>query len=311
MSLLVFGACSRARIGVTASQHLVLSSGYGSAFQTISLSAPTRSAAAYRSDSARSYATAAQFRRWKTTRAKQLLSASAIGAGPWTSSSPAANFLARTTRAIATESGDFRNGKPTLAYAQKMPKTFAAMTNDQVLHFAELEIPEACHECVVRDIMVVDQVEHDEAMETFDKVAATNREGMRPAALPFYLGFGVAFTGAIVSIPMVFHLPTVEWFNEAYVTSDLPPPRDLETWLEVGAASWNWMEPVLGHISFFLLCMQFSRAQLHNLGIRPYFNWQRERRANYLINSYPQYDAEFLGNYSRCDKLVRSHPMSQ
>jgi hypothetical protein len=36
------------------------------------------------------------------------------------------------------------------------------MTNEQVLHFAELSIPEACRECVVRDIMSVDRVEYDE-----------------------------------------------------------------------------------------------------------------------------------------------------
>ena len=60
------------------------------------------------------------------------------------------------------ESEQFRDGKPTLAYANEMPKTFASMTNEQVLHFAELGIPEACRECIVRDVMVVDQVEYEE-----------------------------------------------------------------------------------------------------------------------------------------------------
>lgn len=64
--------------------------------------------------------------------------------------------------------------------------------------------------------------------------------------------------------------------------------------------SWGWMEPVLGQVSFFLLCMQFARAQLHNLGIRPYFNWQRERRADRLAAMYPRYDPEFLRMYSKC-----------
>lgn len=31
----------------------------------------------------------------------------------------------------------FRNGKPTLAYAKTLPRTFAMMTNEQVLHFSE------------------------------------------------------------------------------------------------------------------------------------------------------------------------------
>jgi hypothetical protein len=35
------------------------------------------------------------------------------------------------------------------------------------------------------------------------------------------------------SIPMIFHLDTVMWFNELYVTSDVPEAKDLETPLEV------------------------------------------------------------------------------
>lgn len=40
--------------------------------------------------------------------------------------------------------------------------------------------------------------------------------------------------------------------------------------LEVGSWSWNWMEPPLGTISFFLLCMQFAREQRVNIGIKPF-----------------------------------------
>ena len=207
------------------------------------------------------------------------------------------------------ESANFRDGKPTLEYAKLLPKTFASMTNDQVLHFAELKIPEACRECIVRNVMDVDQIEYDEALKVFKEIAKTNREGMLSAALPFYVGFGASFTGGIVSIPLVFNLKTVEWFNEAYVTAELPPPEDLETWLEVGSASWGWMEPVLGHISFFLLCMQFARSQLQNLGLRPYYHWQQERRAAYLVEKYPQYDAEFLANFSRIERLAQPHVM--
>lgn len=209
------------------------------------------------------------------------------------------------------ESQQFRDGKPTLEYAKKLPKTFASMPNEQILHFSELGIPEACRECIVRDVMVVDQVEYEEAMKVFKEIAQTNRKGMSAFAFPFYFGLGISVTGAYASIPLVFNLQCVEWFNHNFVTTELPPPEDLETWLEVGSASWGWMEPVLGHISFFLLCMQFARSQLQNLGIRPYFHWQQERRAAYLVGSYPQYDAEFLVNYSKCDRLVEPHEMKE
>ena len=159
-------------------------------------------------------------------------------------------------------------------------------------------------------------------MEVFKAIAKTNREGMFIASLPFYFGFVTAVTGGYASIPLVFDLTwwawwetvelapsawanytlwfgnimlttnclSVEWFNENFVTADMPDEKDLETWLEVGSASWGWMEPVLGQVSFFLLCMQFARSQMKNLGIRPYYNWQRERRATYLVQKYPRYD---------------------
>ena len=48
------------------------------------------------------------------------------------------------------------------------------------------------------------------------------------------------------SIPLIFHLDTVMWFNSIYVTSDVPEEKDLETILECGGWAWNWMEPPLG-----------------------------------------------------------------
>jgi len=220
------------------------------------------------------------------------------------------NITRSFTNAPSPPDGNFKDGKPTLQYAKGLPKTFASMSNEQILQLAELKVPEACRECIVRDIMVVDQIEYDDAMKIFEKIAETNRRGMQIYALPFYTGFGAAFTAGILSVPLVFDLNTVNWFNDVMVTAEMPPPEDLQTALEVGSASWGWMEPILGQISFFLLCMQFARSQLENLGIRPYFNWQRDRRAKYLVAKFPQYDAEFLTIYSKIDKIAEPHEMS-
>ncbi len=72
-------------------------------------------------------------------------------------------------------------------------------------------------------------------MKVFEKIAKTNREDMPLAALPFYTGVFVSVTAGYVSIPLVFHRGIVEWFNEKYVTAEMPPVEDLETWLEVGS----------------------------------------------------------------------------
>lgn len=42
------------------------------------------------------------------------------------------------------------------------------------------------------------------------------------------------------------------WFNEHFVTADVPEPKDLETWLEVGSFAWQWMEPLIGKYSLQL-----------------------------------------------------------
>ena len=36
------------------------------------------------------------------------------------------------------------------------------MSNEQILHFSHMEVPEACRECVIRDVMMVDKIEYDE-----------------------------------------------------------------------------------------------------------------------------------------------------
>jgi hypothetical protein len=73
-------------------------------------------------------------------------------------------------------------------------------------------------------------------MKVFEEIRTKNREGMVVAALPFYSGFGAAVIGCYASIPLVFDRTLVEWFNARFVTADMPPEQDLETFLEVGAA---------------------------------------------------------------------------
>jgi hypothetical protein len=58
------------------------------------------------------------------------------------------------------------------------------------------------------------------------------------------------------------------------------------------------MEPPLGQISFLLLCLQFSRSQIENLGVKPYTSKVKEWRANRLAEAYPQYDQRVIKNFS-------------
>jgi hypothetical protein len=85
--------------------------------------------------------------------------------------------------------------------------------------------------------MVVDQVEYDEAKKVFEQIRLSNRQGMALAALPFRIGVFLSISGAVASLPLVFDRAAVEWFNDMFVTAEMPPEHDLETVLEVGSAA--------------------------------------------------------------------------
>merc|ERR1712137_1509333 len=95
------------------------------------------------------------------------------------------------------------------------------------------------------------------------------------------------------------------WFNEVMVTTDVPEDKDLETVCEVGSWTWNWMEPPLGQISFFLLCLQFARSQMLNLGAAPYTEMILNSRARRLSEKFPQYNHRIVRQYVECSKFQK------
>lgn len=71
--------------------------------------------------------------------------------------------LVKPIRTFSSQTEEtFKDGKPTLKYATTLNKTWSSMSNEQILHFAHMEVPEACRECIIRDVMMVDQIEYDE-----------------------------------------------------------------------------------------------------------------------------------------------------
>jgi hypothetical protein len=298
-----------------------------------------------------------------------------------------ASLMATTRRTLATarrKTAKSNRAVPNLtnknipdhALAMAMPTSVREMDNSTLITLAAMEDHEACSEMLIRHIMTRERSSYTTALRSFYELEAFHKQGMTVYLLPYQVGVATAVTAAFCSIPLVFHLPTVHWFNELYVTTDIPEPQDLETWLEVGSWSWNWMEPPLGQISFFLLCLQFSRyvtrfvfglmcmhrcslvrrfcsevvniicdmltvsndvecyqpvdqdaiaasshaiwfvcnshipslfihnrAQLSNLGIRPYTRHVKSIRTKRLQDKYPQYDARIVGMFSKTARL--------
>eukprot|EP00567_Pseudictyota_dubia_P004520 CAMPEP_0197440258 /NCGR_PEP_ID=MMETSP1175-20131217/6805_1 /TAXON_ID=1003142 /ORGANISM="Triceratium dubium, Strain CCMP147" /LENGTH=234 /DNA_ID=CAMNT_0042970327 /DNA_START=337 /DNA_END=1041 /DNA_ORIENTATION=- len=183
--------------------------------------------------------------------------------------------------------------------AKGIPTSCKEMDDTSVFTLAALNVTDARIEVLKRHIMSVDGVSYEQAEKTFDEIAAVNRKGLLMHTIPYKLGIGASLIAAFASFPLCFHEPTVFYFNHNFVTADIPESKDLETALEVGSWAWNWMEPPLGQISFFLLCLQYARSQIQNIGIRPYTAYIKAKRAKNLAESFPKYDEQLLSAYSK------------
>jgi hypothetical protein len=188
--------------------------------------------------------------------------------------------------------------KPTLEEARAMPREYCEMSNDLLCTMSSTGDSAAIRERVIREVMSVDEKSWEDAEKTVGKIEASAGASLLAVA-PYYTGMVGAFIGGIASFPLVFEKNTVLWFNHHYVTMDVPEVRDLETWLEVGAFSWNFSEPVLGQLSFALLTAQFCKSQMQNVGFRPYGDWLRESRAKRVVKTFPQYSPTLLRMYAQ------------
>lgn len=158
----------------------------------------------------------------------------------------------------------------------------------------------ASRERLIRDVMDVDSVDRASATEKVRAIAKKNSEGVFMGILPYRVGITVAIVSGWASIPGVFSVPLAKWFNTYFVTTDIPPPEDLQTILECGMWTWGWMEPPLGTVSFFLLCLQYARDQRINIGQKPWTERWKSEQADKLAAAYPQYNTAIVRDYGKC-----------
>ncbi|EKX46541.1 hypothetical protein GUITHDRAFT_162980 [Guillardia theta CCMP2712] len=185
--------------------------------------------------------------------------------------------------------------------AKAQPRAYYEMTNEQLLIFTSKGDSAACKERLLREIMAVDKVTWDDAHQRLFEIEESNSRGLGLFTMPYKTGIVVSVAAGLISVPMVFDLNTALWFNEQFVTTEVADAKDLETWLEVGSWTWGWNEPVLGTVSFVLLCLQFARNQMINLGAKPYTGALQQWRARRLCRAYPQYNASIISEFSMAD----------
>jgi hypothetical protein len=211
-------------------------------------------------------------------------------------------FSRLATQARWTSSGDY----PTIPDANRMPRNYRELTNESIAILALEGIDEATKERLVREVMRVDNISWPEATLKVQEMDAINDSKAWVMHLPHMMGVFLGVVGAIVSIPMTFHKPTAVWFNANYAKHDLPDGglEGIETIFEVGGWSWGWMEPVMGTLSFALLGLQFARANMQNMKIKPYTEFVESWRANRLAKMYPQYEREIVRAFSKTDSWI-------
>jgi len=184
-----------------------------------------------------------------------------------------------------------------------MPVSMCEVPHDTLIVLAEQGCHEACTERLVRNIMSVDSVDWAAAKVKEAEIRAENRKVIWLATLPYKVGITTGLITGIGCIPMVFSQSIAMWFNRVFVTTDVPPPEDLQTILEVGSWTWNWMEPPLGTASFTLLALQFVRAQMLNMDLTPYTSWVQNYRGKRLADLYPKYNEDIVRDYARTASL--------
>lgn len=182
--------------------------------------------------------------------------------------------------------------------AMEMPRDFHEMSNDVLLLMAARGVSGAQRERLVREIMAVDMIDWEAAQPMVKQIENSAGAGILWYEFPFYFGSISMALVALISIPMVFHLGFAEWFFESYVTGDHPPAKELETTLEVGGWTWNWMEPLIGTLSFLILAAQLTRGLLIN--VRIYLPWS-SRITSWQVKqvqaTYPKYHPVVLEDF--------------
>ena len=147
--------------------------------------------------------------------------------------------------------------------------------------------------------MRVDNVSSQDAAKTVRTIAAHERPMTRLLRAPYYLGMAVVQSGGWLSVPLVFSYSVAARFNDQYVMAEPAEAHEIDTILEVGMWTWGWMEPPLGTLSFFLLCMQFSEKQRQNLGVKPFTERLKSWRADRVASAFPQYDRHIIRDYAK------------
>lgn len=218
-------------------------------------------------------------------------------AGPLVSTSLKKNYKKRQQKANTASRAFFDSAPygaalpvdPDAEWTQERPyKNY----DDETLYLLckAFQVPKIQEERMRREIMDIDKCDTSRADLVLSEMSELLHSRAAVYSWPYSLGFVCLGGSLIASMPMVFSKRCAIWFNEAYVTADVPPADDIETLLEIGSWTWNWMEPPLGTASFCILAAQYCKSYMVKLGIAPYRVYFEAKNNKILQKQYPRYD---------------------
>lgn len=187
----------------------------------------------------------------------------------------------------------------TLEEARAMPRHVSEYSADLVVKAALHGHASSVRERLIREVMSVKHINYQRANAIVNDMSHANSSGLPKFKVPFHAGATLGFVACWASLPLVFDYSTALWFNTAFVTTEVPPAEDLETWLEVGAWTWNWNEPFMGTLMFQFLALEFMRNQAINVGLKPYTEWVQSRRATRLADLFPCYSRTIVRDFAK------------
>lgn len=195
-------------------------------------------------------------------------------------------------------------GHPSAADCKEMAYNISSLPHEVLLVAAINGNHDAREEVLTRNIMAVDGIGWADAKEKVAEIETECKKWNWLARLPYQIGLIGFATAAIVSVPLVFHADTVNYFNEHFVTMPAAEEGEQDTWLEVGGFAWGWMEPPLGQASFMILCAQLSMGSAFALGFHTNGDWMGKNRATRVLAKYPHYNERVLREFASSEAIL-------
>jgi len=168
----------------------------------------------------------------------------------------------------------------------------------QLYALSQLQVGEATKEVLFREIQHKESCDETKAEQILNQIHDDIQKVLILPRIPIQLSLG--FTGILIigSPLVVFSEPAATWFNDMFVTTEIPKEAGWnDTPLEISIWTWSFAEPTLGTLSFVILGFQLGARFLVSLGRKPYWHFCMARVKGHLESKYPIYNKNYLKNY--------------